>query len=360
MEKKQKKWLVVGAIFAALLLAGSTAMSAVTLYQQTRVTNYFLGETKDVAQEDDVKIAGEYVIKSTLPISDAYRSGDTSALSDRDKETLDMAKDVIAEIITDGMTDYEKEQAVYRYLTKGMTASTGILTVINDDSQNANNDNPHDVLKNHSAICVGYATTFRLFMQMMGIECKVVHSSDLVHSWDMVKLDDGCWYHTDCYMDSGEATYANFNMDDAACSQGHDWNRDFFPAAKGKKYNYILSICNTLKDIYSVPEWVMKAVSERKEVISCTFKDEITEEKEDLAAYMAETLAEQVNNSDKLYISSRWLKNGNGQLVLCYSIEYTEEAADKLSEKTRDKVNDKIQKAFDKYKFYEDYFQTYG
>ena len=35
--------------------------------------------TEDVAQENDVSI-GDYVIKSTTQISDAYRSGDSSKL----------------------------------------------------------------------------------------------------------------------------------------------------------------------------------------------------------------------------------------------------------------------------------------
>ena len=49
-------------------------------------------ETEDSGKEDDVTIAGEYKIVSTKAISDAYISGDTSALDDRQKETLDMAK----------------------------------------------------------------------------------------------------------------------------------------------------------------------------------------------------------------------------------------------------------------------------
>ena len=60
-------------------------------------------KTEDVAQENDVTIGGEYVIKETTQISDAYKSGNTSNLSDKDKETLGMAKSVLDEIITDGM-----------------------------------------------------------------------------------------------------------------------------------------------------------------------------------------------------------------------------------------------------------------
>lgn len=354
----KKKFIVVGAICMAVLMVTSVTLSSVSLYHQIKISRWFNDEVEDPAREDDVTIADEYEIKSTLQISDAYQSGDTSKLSDRDKETLDMAKAVIEKVITDEMTDYEKEQAIYRYLTKDLTASTSLLTVINEDDD-GDNDNPHDVLKNHSAVCVGYATTFRMFMQMMDIECMVIHSSDLVHSWNLIKLDDGCWYHTDCYMDAGDANYMSFNMDDKACERSHDWNTDFFPAANGSKYNYVLSVCEEIKNIYSVPEWVMKALQEKKPVISCTFKEAITPENEALAAYMAESMEERLEYSDKLYTMSRWTQNGKGQYVLCFYFDYEDSVGDNLSEKTREKVDNKIEEVLEKYDFYETYNGAY-
>ena len=52
-----------------------------------------------LAGENDVCIAGAYIIKSTEKISDAYKSGDRSGLTDKEKETLDMAEKVIKEVI---------------------------------------------------------------------------------------------------------------------------------------------------------------------------------------------------------------------------------------------------------------------
>lgn len=338
----------------AVLMAANVTLSGITLYHQLKFNSFIDGEVNDPAREDNVTIAGEYEIKSTRQISDAYQSGDTSKLSDRDKETLDMAKAVIDKVTTDEMTDYEKEQAIYHYLTKDLTASTGLLTVINEDDE-GDNDNPHDVLKNHSAVCVGYATTFRMFMQMMDIECMVVHSSDLIHSWNLIKLDDDCWYHTDCYMDAGDANYMSFNMDDTACKQSHDWNTDFFPAANGSKYNYVLSVCEEIKNIYSVPEWVMKAIQEKKPVISCTFKEDITSENESLAAYMADELEERIGYADKFYVSTRWIQNDEGKYVLCFYFDYEDSAGDSLNEKTKEKVDNKIEEVLEKYEFYEKY-----
>lgn len=354
MSKRTKLFFAGSAIALVVMMLATTVMSAVMLVDQNKLNKLyssFMGQVEDPAQEDDVVIGQEYVIKSTLQISDAYKSGDSSKLSDRDKETLDMAKAVLKDIIKDDMTVYEKEIAVYKYLTSGLQATTGILTVINDGEND--NDNPHDVLKNHSAVCVGYATTFRMFMQMLDIECMVVHASALGHSWNLIKLDDDCWYHTDCYMDSGDSNFRNFNMDDKNCHQSHEWNTSFFPAANGKKYNYILSVCKEIKDIYAIPKFIMEAVKNKETAVSCSFKNKITSETEPLAKYMVEQLDNEISGQDKFYSQYQWITNNDGDYVLCFYFSYTENAADFLTEKQRDKINNKISDVLNQYDFYE-------
>jgi hypothetical protein len=341
---KEKK-LTIFMAFISVALCASIALSVIMLFGQKNTEKKIekiSGLAEDVNQEDDVTIAGEYEIKSTLPISDAYKSGDTSKLNDSEKETLDMAKDILDEIIEDDMSDYEKEKAVYEWLTNSLTNSTGILTVI--PTNNGDNDNPHDVLKYHSAVCVGYATTFRMFMQMLDIECKVIHSSDLVHSWDLVKLDDG-WYHTDCYMDSDTHDYRNFNMDDNRCASGHDWTREYFPAANGQKYNYIFSICEELESIYDVPAWLVDAVDERESMISCTFEEEINEENENAAQYMVDRLVSLMEG--EYSIGYDWMLNDDNKYVLCFYIDYydDEPTYDDVDDETVIKIDEAISDA---------------
>ena len=361
MSKRTKRLAAAAAILLLIFTLSTTVMSVVMLVNQKNVNKMiaiYTGQLEDPEQEDDVVIAQNYTIKSTTHISDAYKSGDTSQLDDRDKETLAMAKDVIKENIKDSMTQFEKEEAIYQYLTKGMKATTGILTVISDTSNE--NDNPHDVLKNRSAVCVGYATTFRLFMQMLGIECRVVHNSSLSHSWDLVKLDDGCWYHTDCYMDNESANYRNFNMDDTACrNSGHEWNTGYFEAAVGKKYNYTLMSCKEIKDIYAIPKAVMEAVKDKKQTFSLSFKEKIKSEDEKFAKYMVEQLENMMGSSDKIYTSYQWTINDKGEYVLCYYLTYNSSAADELTQKQRDKIDNRISNVLNQYKFYDTYGNDY-
>lgn len=331
-----------------VLSAGSVVLSALSLRGQAKVREEIaqtVQDGEDPAQEDGVKIADLYEIKSTRQISDAYRSGDVSALNDRDKETLALAKAVIEAEITPEMTDYEKELAIYQYLTAGMRASTGVLTVINTGS--GEYAEPHDVLKNHSAVCVGYATTFRLLMQMLGIDCKVVHDSGLGHTWNLVKLEDG-WYHVDCYMDADSAGFRNFNMDDAACAVDHSWNRDFFPAADGRKYNYILTVCETLQDPYEIPGWVLDALDAGKTAVSCRFKTPLDADAQALAEYLAASVQLQLVNSDKYYGEYHWVTDADGNYVLCFYLSSgTEEIEIELPEATETRAKDTLRTAFE-------------
>ncbi|MBR3383371.1 MAG: hypothetical protein IKG85_10105 [Clostridia bacterium] len=312
---------------------------------------------EDVAQENDVCIAQEYWIRDTSAISEAYKSGDTSALDDKQKETLKMASDLIDEIITDGMTDEEKEEAVYVWLTTKLKGETGMLTVVPTSS--AESGEPFGVLKYRTAVCVGYATTFRLLMHMMDIDCMVVHDTSLSHSWDLVKLD-GEWYHLDCYFDTG-ATYRHFNLNDAAMSNDHEWNTAFFPKAAGVKYNRMVRESVALDDIYALPEFVAGKLKAGEEGFSCSFGD-LKEEDHPAAMYMITRVAELINMTyDDMSFEYYWTQNSEGGLVLCmFCRKYESDIPEDLDEKSIEKVEDSLEKAFGDIYFESDGYSSGG
>ena len=95
-EQKEKKkggaWKGIVAVILAAGVVGSTTISAFNL---VTLKSYIAEQKKEEnpeTTEDYVKIADNYEIKPTTNISDAYKSGDTSKLTDKEKETLDMAK----------------------------------------------------------------------------------------------------------------------------------------------------------------------------------------------------------------------------------------------------------------------------
>ncbi len=301
----------------------------------------------DAVREDDVAIMSEYWIRSTLPISDAYKTGDTSKLDERQQETLDMASAVLDEIVTEDMSPYEKELAVYDWMARSLQYDTGVLQVI--PSTEADADNPYGALKYHNAVCVGYATTFRLFMQMMDIPCMVVHNTEAYHSWDLVQLDDE-WYHVDIYSDQNSGNYANFNMNDETCSQGHDWDRDFFPAADGTKYSYAIQNASPAEDIYAVPALVREALDQESRTLFLSF-DPIDE----AHAQQVETMMNGVNScmsEDEAYMNLwmewRWMHVTGNQYVLAVYISGFDdgESGYDISDEDLEKIDKAIADAF--------------
>ena len=250
-------------------------------------------EKKDAPQEskeDDVVIASDYVIRSTTQISDAYVSGDASALSDKDKETLDMASAVLKAIITDKMTPYDKELAVYEWMTTNLKNDPGILPVV--PTTQADCDNPYGVLKYHNAVCVGYATTFRLFMQMMQIPCMVVHNQECYHSWDLVQLN-GHWYHTDIYSDVGTANHQHFNRTDVMQQSDQTWDTEFFPKSDSTEDCYAVKNAVAENDVFKIPAEIRKALDEKTNYLAYR----IPREADDHSALVLENMMDRIKET---------------------------------------------------------------
>ena len=353
-QKKGKgAWKAVVAVVLTAGVVGSTTLSAFNL---ATLKSYIATQNEDQNEEtteDYVTIAEQYEIKPTTNISDAYKSGDTSKLTDREKETLDMAKDALKEMkIKDGMSDFEKEKAVYDWMTSSLQYDSGALTVIPSTQEDC--DNPYGVLKYHNAVCVGYATTFRMFMQMMDIECMVEHNTEKYHSWDLVKID-GDWYITDIYSDQGNGNYAHFNMTDAMWGQEQSWDHDFFPAANSLKYNMAYQNKETVDDVYDIPKALRKAMNDKKGAIMIAFNKEIKESDAEIANAIASSISELLMNGnykDMPYSlnSYNWVKDPDGDNYL-FNVSMgtynTIDNAQNLSDKELEKVNTAVQKAFD-------------
>ncbi|MCF0122860.1 MAG: hypothetical protein HUJ67_01970 [Ruminiclostridium sp.] len=338
----------LGAIILASVLVVGVAFSAVTSLVTVRSLGEIkisMGLTPGGTQEDDIAIMDNFWIRSTTQISDAYRSGSDSGLSDRDKETLEMASAVLDEIITEDMTPYEKELAVYDWMTTQLSYDTGVLQVIPQTREDC--DNPYGTLKYHNAVCVGYATTFRMFMQMMDIECMVIHSTDLVHSWNLVKLDNA-WYHVDIYSDQGAASYASFNMNDQIAGESHDWDINFFPAANGTAYNYAIQNKETLDDIYQIPSRVRQALEEQSGLVALSFSV-IDEETAQIAEAMLCDIQSYVDSGDfgPLWMSWTWMHITGTEYVLAIHINgFDTVPTSELSEEELEKAAEAVYEAF--------------
>ena len=97
---------------------------------------------------------------------------------------------------------------------------------------------------NHVAVCLGYATTFQLLMDMAGVECITVvgasSSSQEDHGWNMVRLN-GNWYCVDVTWDANRREYGYsrgresdwnyFNVTSDYMAGEHQWDYANVPEA---------------------------------------------------------------------------------------------------------------------------------
>ena len=344
------------AVLAVVLTAGVVGSTTLSAFNLATLKSYVASQQEDQNEEtteDYVKIAEQYEIKPTTNISDAYKSGDTSKLTDKEKETLDMAKDALKEMkIKDDMSDFEKEKAVYDWMTSSLQHDQGALTVIPTTQEDC--DNPYGVLKYHNAVCVGYATTFRMFMQMMDIECMVEHNNEKYHSWDVAKID-GDWYITDIYSDAGNGNYAHFNMTNNMFTQEQSWDQEFFPVANSLKYNMAYQNKQTVDSVYDIPKALRKAMDKQQGSLMIAFKEKIDDEKAQIANAAVSSVSDMLMNNnykDMPYAINTysWVTDpdsGDYLSSITFSSYNTNNNTQNLTDDQLQKINDAVTKALE-------------
>lgn len=177
----------------------------------------------------------DMTLYDTSAILAAWESGDAAGLTEKDAAILDMAGEVLDEVTTPDMTEYEREKALYGWLTANAVYDQDHYDKLAE--MDPDSSGPYGLLKNGKGICVGFATTFQLFMDMAGVECITVvgasRSSTADHAWNMVRLD-GKWYCADPTWDESdeEPDWKYFNVtSDWMAYTDHQWDYENVPEA---------------------------------------------------------------------------------------------------------------------------------
>ena len=182
----------------------------------------------------------------TSAIRAAWKNGDPSPLSNYDKDIFNAAKNVLNRIIKNGMSDLEKEAAVYSWIVNNVNYDWTHQDVLRETPRES--FTPYGGLVNRTAVCLGYATTFQLLMDLAGVECVTVigaaFSSQEDHGWNMVRLN-GNWYCVDVTWDANyreygvtrgqEKDWVYFNVtSDEMAATDHQWDYANTPEAVTK------------------------------------------------------------------------------------------------------------------------------
>lgn len=173
----------------------------------------------------------------------AWRNGSWDDLPLEDQEILDVCAQIPA--LTDGALPlYDRELAVHDWMLAWAEYDPGALSNAPYGTPVPDNDNPYGFLVYRRGICLGYASTFQLLMELCGIECVTVngasHSGSEEHAWNMVQLE-GEWYCVDVTWDdpvtyggsvSAAAAHKYFNVtSDFLRQTDHAWDEAAFPEA---------------------------------------------------------------------------------------------------------------------------------
>lgn len=177
-------------------------------------------------------------------IVNAYKTGDTSSLTEYNQEIYDAALSAISEFYSEDFDDYDIVLNAHDYIVYNATYDTNALSLFG--VHDPDSETPYGTLIKGKAICKGYTTTFQLLMDMLGVECITISGEalDEEHAWNMVKLGEQ-WYHVDCTWDDytpdydgRPVTHMYLLVTDGLMEIAHTWDHSVSPAADIDDLNY--------------------------------------------------------------------------------------------------------------------------
>ncbi len=206
----------------SLYLDGSdTLWKTYTFYADPDLTVYYQpgGQTEEevnyLSQQEDREFFPAYVAVGS------ETGDDKTALADKVRE-------VIAEVITESMTDREKAVALHNWIVTHAYYSFDYSS-------------PNGVMIHGTGLCESYARAYKLLLDEAGISSALIEGTTVnskgiteAHMWNKVMID-GTWYHVDCTWDdpsdssgsteaiSGNETTTYLLVTDEMISRDHFW-----------------------------------------------------------------------------------------------------------------------------------------
>ena len=142
---------------------------------------------------------------------------DADTMAQKQQEIKAKVNEVISSIITDGMSDLEKELAINNYICENAVYDDAACDNAKEhdfygvDEQYYDSFTAYGILINGVGVCASYAADFKLLADAAGLESRIVTGmleGSLPHAWNKVKID-GNWCIVDAtnndndYMQNG-------------------------------------------------------------------------------------------------------------------------------------------------------------
>jgi hypothetical protein len=165
-------------------------------------------------------------------------------------------------------SDYEKVKAIYQYITANVNYDFAAL------GQNVHMTKfcAYGSVVEHLAVCQGYCSMFYRLALEAGIDCRIINSNQLNHTWNIVKLD-GIYYLVDSTWDTGLSEFSYFLKGSLDFSSHDNTDDNFQDASFAKKYPLAdLQYGSTsLKSLGTAPDFTM--ITSDNQTISTSAKN---------------------------------------------------------------------------------------
>lgn len=142
----------------------------------------------------------------------------------KQEEIKQKVSEIIAEMITEDMSDQDKVVAINQYLCDTIVYDEAALANAEEsdfmhvDEEFYDSFNAYGALINGRCVCAGYSAAFRLLAEEAGLDSIVVTGfldGTLAHAWNKVKIDDE-WYVVDTTNNDNEFFFnALLNLPDS-------------------------------------------------------------------------------------------------------------------------------------------------
>jgi len=222
----------------------------------------------------------EYTGQSVVSLQLNYLE-DTEILKGKYKALTIKADAIIDSIISEKMSDYEKEKAIHDYIVE--------MTRYDEKNQwPVESHTAYGTLINGVAVCDGYAEAFDLLLKRVGIKSELIYGSldGELHAWNLVEIN-GKDYFVDVTAndpinnENNYMKYTFFNVPFSFMTKGHTFEKDY-PFVNSIEDNYFFRRGLYFESIESINSYIYNELSKDAEEIRINFMLESSDIKEQI------------------------------------------------------------------------------
>ena len=215
--------------YLAVNMMNANPMISLADFPESSDQSYLLDAWEEAVYQNPMVlgVTGASILGDGKTLAVSYDT-EADVIREKQAEIAAETERVVSEIITDDMSELEKEMAINQYLCDTAEYDTAALENAGEndfeDVDEEFNDSftPYGVLLNKTGVCSSYAGAFKLLAEEAGLECIVVTGyldGELPHAWNKVKID-GEWQIVDSTNNDNELIFnALLNLPDTAADK---------------------------------------------------------------------------------------------------------------------------------------------